>query len=225
VFGLFTFYRRFCTANFLSEIKYLVNLEWNILQILTRNDIFFYDYSNWVVLSFNFFKFILVAVSQIFDRVKCVALWSANIRKLAKDHKGCGSQLTAATTTSDEFWDRGLEDNPQFPISVAPAIDEIVDGSRQVFAPSVSNRPSSVTGPNNSSGSQLTLTRPQAKTTHTFSRPIDTTIPSYSMAPSDIRSNEFYRSRWPTNYLYPPNQTIPSFAPYSLTRDSFRLFN
>jgi hypothetical protein len=58
-----------------------------------------------------------------------------------------------------------LEDNPQFPISVAPAIDEIVDGSRQVFTPSVSNRPSSVTGPNNSSGSQLRLTRPQAKTT------------------------------------------------------------
>jgi hypothetical protein len=32
-----------------------------------------------------------VAVSQIFDRVKSVALWSANIRKLAKDHKGYGS--------------------------------------------------------------------------------------------------------------------------------------
>jgi hypothetical protein len=28
-------------------------------------------------------------------------------------------------------------DNPQFPISVAPAIDEIVDRSRQVFTPSV----------------------------------------------------------------------------------------
>jgi hypothetical protein len=39
---------------------------------------------------------------------------------------------------------------------------------------------------------------------------------SSSMAPSGIRSNEFYRSRWPTNYLYPPNQTIPSFNPYSL---------
>jgi hypothetical protein len=36
------------------------------------------------------------------------------------------------------------------------------------------------------------------------------------MAPSGIRSNEFYRSRWPTNYLYPPNQTMPSFDLYSL---------
>jgi hypothetical protein len=36
---------------------------------------------------------IKVAVLQIFDRVtvKSVALWSANIRKLAKDHKGYGS--------------------------------------------------------------------------------------------------------------------------------------
>ena len=34
---------------------------------------------------------IMVAVSQIFNRVKSVALWSANIRKLAKDHKGYGS--------------------------------------------------------------------------------------------------------------------------------------
>ena len=119
-----------------------------------------------------------------------------------------------SATTSDEFWDRGLEDNPQFPISVAPAIDEIVDGSRLVLTPSVSNRPSSFTGPHNSS--QLRLPRPQAKTTHTFSRPIDSTISSSSMAPSDIRSNEFYRSRWPSNYMYPPNQTIPSFDPYSL---------
>ena len=31
------------------------------------------------------------AVSKVFDRVKSVALWSANIRKLAKDHKGYGS--------------------------------------------------------------------------------------------------------------------------------------
>ena len=36
------------------------------------------------------------------------------------------------------------------------------------------------------------------------------------MAASGIKSNEFYRSRWPTNYLYPPNKTIPSFDPYSL---------
>ena len=31
------------------------------------------------------------AVSKVFDRVKSVALWSVNIRKLAKDHKGYGS--------------------------------------------------------------------------------------------------------------------------------------
>ena len=30
-------------------------------------------------------------VSKVFDRVKSVALWSANIRKMAKDHKGYGS--------------------------------------------------------------------------------------------------------------------------------------
>jgi len=30
----------------------------------------------------------MVAVLLIFDRVKSVALWSANIRKLAKNHKG-----------------------------------------------------------------------------------------------------------------------------------------
>jgi hypothetical protein len=131
-----------------------------------------------------------------------------------REEQGLGLSPWQSATTSDEFW--GLEDNPQFPISVAPAIDEIVDGSRQVFTPSVSNQPCSVTDPNNSSGSQLRLTRPQAKTTHTFSRPIDTTIPSSSMAPSGIRSNEFYRSRWPTNYLYPPNETRPSFDPYSL---------
>ena len=40
---------------------------------------------------------IKVAVSQIFDRVKTVALWSVNVRKLAKDHKSYGS---AATTDS-----------------------------------------------------------------------------------------------------------------------------
>jgi hypothetical protein len=38
------------------------------------------------------------AVSKVFDRVISVALWSANIRKLAKDHKGYGS---AATLTTD----------------------------------------------------------------------------------------------------------------------------
>ena len=44
-----------------------------------------------------------------------------------------GLNYESRTTTSDEFWDRGLEDNPQLPISGALAIDEIVDGSRQVF--------------------------------------------------------------------------------------------
>jgi hypothetical protein len=34
---------------------------------------------------------IKVAASQIFDKVKSVALWSANIRKMAKNHKGYGS--------------------------------------------------------------------------------------------------------------------------------------
>jgi len=34
------------------------------------------------------------AVSKVFDRVKSVALWSANIRKLAKDYKGYGSAAT-----------------------------------------------------------------------------------------------------------------------------------
>ena len=34
------------------------------------------------------------AVSKVFDRVKSVALWSANIRKLAKDHKCYGSAAT-----------------------------------------------------------------------------------------------------------------------------------
>ena len=39
-------------------------------------------------------------VYKVFDRVKSVALWSANIRKLAKDHKGYGS---AATWTTDHL--------------------------------------------------------------------------------------------------------------------------
>ena len=46
-------------GDFLFEIKYLVNLEWNILQILTRNVILFYSYSNWGELSFNIFKFLM----------------------------------------------------------------------------------------------------------------------------------------------------------------------
>ena len=36
----------------------------------------------------------LCAVSKVFDRVKSVALWSANIRKLAEDHKAYGSAAT-----------------------------------------------------------------------------------------------------------------------------------
>ena len=36
------------------------------------------------------------AVSKVFDRVKSVALWSANIRKLAKDHKSYGSAASLA---------------------------------------------------------------------------------------------------------------------------------
>jgi hypothetical protein len=46
-------------GDFLSEIKYLLNLEGNILHILTRNVIFFYDYSTWGELSFNIFKFFM----------------------------------------------------------------------------------------------------------------------------------------------------------------------
>jgi hypothetical protein len=43
-----------------------------------------------------------------------------------REEQGLGLSPWRSATTSDEFWDRGLEDNPQFPISVAPAIDEIV---------------------------------------------------------------------------------------------------
>ena len=41
-------------GDFLSEIKYLFNLEGNILHILTRN-----DYSNWGELSFTILKFFM----------------------------------------------------------------------------------------------------------------------------------------------------------------------
>ena len=120
-----------------------------------------------------------------------------------------------STITSDEFWIWGWKIIHNFLYLLLRQWMKLWM-VRQVFTPSVSNRSSSVTGPDNSSGSQLRLTRPQAKITHTFSRPIDTTIPSSSMAPTCIRSNAFYRSRWPTNYLYPPNQTMPSFDLYSL---------
>jgi hypothetical protein len=45
------------------------------------------------------------AVSKVFDRVKCVALWSANIRKLAKDHKGHGSAAKFFVDSSQHMID------------------------------------------------------------------------------------------------------------------------
>ena len=36
------------------------------------------------------------AVSKVIDRVKSIALWSASIRKLAKDHKGYGSAANSS---------------------------------------------------------------------------------------------------------------------------------
>ena len=44
------------------------------------------------------------AVSKVFDRVKSVALWSANIRKLAKDHKGYGSVANVTHDTVSEWF-------------------------------------------------------------------------------------------------------------------------
>jgi len=43
-----------------------------------------------VKITFERYDKIKVAVLQIFDRVKSVALWSTNIRKLVKDHKNYG---------------------------------------------------------------------------------------------------------------------------------------
>ena len=43
------------------------------------------------------------AVSKVFDRVKSVALWSANIRKLAKDHKGYGSAANISLASQAEI--------------------------------------------------------------------------------------------------------------------------
>jgi hypothetical protein len=51
------------------------------------------------------------AVSKVFDRVKSVALWSANIRKLAKDNKGYGS---AAMFCSDILLKDHLKKNGRF---------------------------------------------------------------------------------------------------------------
>jgi len=45
------------------------------------------------------------AVSKVFDRVKSVALWSANIRKLAKDHKGYVPQLLVCILLFDSVND------------------------------------------------------------------------------------------------------------------------
>ena len=50
-----------------------------------------------------------------------------------REEQELGLSPWRSATTSDEFWDRGLEDNSQFPISVASAIDEIVDDSRKGF--------------------------------------------------------------------------------------------
>ena len=44
----------------------------------------------------------MVAVSQIFDGVKSVALWSANIRKLDRDHKGYSSAAIILYEKHDE---------------------------------------------------------------------------------------------------------------------------
>jgi hypothetical protein len=44
---------------------------------------------------------IKVAVSQIFDRVKSVDLWSVNIRKLAKNHKGYDSAASGSGAKLD----------------------------------------------------------------------------------------------------------------------------
>jgi len=46
------------------------------------------------------------AVSKVFDRVKSVALWSANIRKLATDHKDYGSAANYSTDPDHSLWDK-----------------------------------------------------------------------------------------------------------------------
>jgi hypothetical protein len=51
------------------------------------------------------------AVLKVFDRVKSVALWSANIRKLAKDHKGYGSAASMDNATSYQTACCGVIDN------------------------------------------------------------------------------------------------------------------
>ena len=50
------------------------------------------------------------AVSKVFDRVKSVALWSANIRKLAKDHKGYGSAARLLLDNKQQSVNHSLPD-------------------------------------------------------------------------------------------------------------------
>ena len=44
------------------------------------------------------------AVSEVFDRVKSVALWSANIRNLAKNHKSYGSAASWSHKSTSWTW-------------------------------------------------------------------------------------------------------------------------
>ena len=67
-------------GDFLSEIKYLFNLEGNILHILTRNVIFFYDYSNWGELSFNIFTFFHVNNSNTCFAVRVISQKSCDLK-------------------------------------------------------------------------------------------------------------------------------------------------
>jgi hypothetical protein len=53
-------------GDFLSEIKYLFNLEGNILHILTRNVIFFYDYSTEVNSHLTFSSFSCKQTEHVF---------------------------------------------------------------------------------------------------------------------------------------------------------------
>ena len=59
------------------------------------------------------------AVSKVFDRVKSVALWSANIRKLAKDHKGYGSTASGLYTRNSFFLSRCWEPKAQRGVDIA----------------------------------------------------------------------------------------------------------
>ena len=59
------------------------------------------------------------AVSKVIDRVKSVALWSANIRKLAKDHKGYGSAANGLYTRNRFFLSRCWEPKAQRGVDIA----------------------------------------------------------------------------------------------------------